>query len=142
MGRGAPPPRESRMITHLSIQGLAIIDSLSIEFTPGFNVITGETGAGKSILIRGLNYLMGAKASADAVRKGYESAIVTGEFVVPQGHPALEVMERIGIGVDYTDAGAAILIRRQISSKGRSQSWVNDTPVTSQPLRELGASLV
>lgn len=130
------------MIHRLSIQGLAIIDSLSIEFSPGFNVITGETGAGKSILIKGLNFLMGGKASADAVRKGSSVATVTGEFVVPEGHPALEVMGMLGIPSEETENGVSIILRRQLTDKGRSQSWVNDVVVTSQPLKELGATLV
>lgn len=130
------------MITHLSIQGLAIIDSLTIDFTSGFNVITGETGAGKSILIRGLNFLMGAKASTEAVRQGYEQATVIGEFQVPAAHPALPLLGKLGIPVDAETGAAAILVRRQISAKGRSQSWINDVPVTTQPLRELGATLV
>jgi DNA repair protein RecN (Recombination protein N) len=120
---------------------LAIIDSLAIEFSPGFNVITGETGAGKSILIRALHFLMGAKAGADAVRQGSPSATVTGEFSVPRGHAALAVLESLGIPRDDADE-VAILVRRQLTAKGRSQAWVNDTAVTSPSLRELGMTLV
>lgn len=130
------------MISRLSIQGLAIIDSLSIDFSSGFNVITGETGAGKSILIRGLNYLLGAKASADAVRQGCEQASIAGEFVVPKGHPALQILTGLGIDAEAAEDGYSILVRRQITAKGRSQSWVNDVVVTSTPLKELGGSLV
>jgi len=130
------------MINHLTIQGLAIIDSLSIEFSPGFNVITGETGAGKSILIRALNLLMGGKASPDIVRKGSDCATITGEFQVPPNHPALIVMGNLGIPVEESKEGSSLLIRRQVTSKGRSQIWVNDTLVTSHSLRELGTTLV
>ncbi len=130
------------MITRLEIQGLAIIDRLSIEFSPGFNVITGETGAGKSILIKGINLLMGAKAAPDQVRKGCDAATITGEFWVPSNHKALLAMEKLGITPDREESGTAILLRRQIGQKSRSQCWVNDTPVTSQALRELGVTLI
>jgi DNA repair protein RecN (Recombination protein N) len=130
------------MLTSLSIKGLAIIDSLSISFSPGFNVITGETGAGKSILIRALNLLMGAKANADTIRKGSESAMITGEFLVNRNHPVLIALENLGIPLEESDEGVPIVIRRQITTKGRSQSWVNDIVLTSHPLREIGTSLI
>lgn len=130
------------MLTRLSIQGLAIIDRLSIEFSPGFNVITGETGAGKSILIRALNYLMGARASADVIRQGATEAIITGEFVVPKRHPVVAALEEIGIPREETDGGCPVIVRRLISPKGRSQSWINDVSVTSGPLKSLGLELV
>lgn len=129
------------MITHLSIQGLAIIDTLQIDFASGFNVITGETGAGKSILIRALNFLTGGKASADAVRSGWEAATVSGEFVVPREHRVLKVLEQFGISVEK-GASIGLLLRRQLHAKGRSQAWVNDTPVTLPSLRAIGSTLV
>ena len=85
---------------------------------------------------------MGAKASTDAVRKGSPQATLTGEFRVPKGHAALVTLENLGIPFEDTERGISILIRRQITEKGRSQSWVNDVVVTSQPLRELGATLI
>jgi len=121
---------------------LAIIDSLTIDFSPGFNVITGETGAGKSILIKGLHFLMGGKAAADTVRKGSTQALVVGEFTVPEGHPALDVLDGLGIPTEETEGGFSIVIRRLLTAKGRSQSWVNDIPLTSGPLREVGSLLV
>ncbi len=130
------------MLTHLSIQGLAIIDSLSIDLSSGFNVLTGETGAGKSILIKALNYLMGAKASPDAVRQGSSSAMITGEFHVPLGHASLITLENLGIPFEEDFNGVTIVLRRQITDKGRSNSWVNDVVITNQPLKELGTKLV
>lgn len=85
---------------------------------------------------------MGAKANADALRKGFSSANVVGEFVVPEGHPALEILGRLEIPSEQTKEGFVILLRRQMNDKGRSQSWVNDVVVTSQSLKELGATLV
>jgi DNA repair protein RecN (Recombination protein N) len=129
------------MITHLQIEGLAIIESLSIDFSAGFNVITGETGAGKSILIRALNFLTGGKANADTVRQGCSAASVTGQFWVPKGHRALAVLDALAIAFEDNDGGD-ILVRRQLTNKGRSQAWINDVPVTSLSLRQLGLTLV
>ena len=129
------------MITHLSIQGLAIIDTLQIDFASGFNVITGETGAGKSILIRALNFLTGGKAAADSVRSGWDAATVAGEFVVPREHRVLAVLEEIGIPLENSGS-VQLLLRRQLHAKGRSQAWVNDTPVTLPSLRRVGSTLV
>jgi DNA repair protein RecN (Recombination protein N) len=130
------------MLTHLNIQGLAIIDSLAIEFSPGFNVITGETGAGKSILIKALGLLLGAKASTETVRRGRDAASVSGLFEAPLGHPAGEILRRYGVTVETEDAGFPILVRRMVNSKGRSFAWVNDVPVTVAVLRELAGSLI
>lgn len=130
------------MITKLEISGLAIIDSLSIDFSSGFNVITGETGAGKSILIRALNFLTGAKASKEQVRQGVEVAKVLGEFLIPRDHVARQALEQFGIPFEEEGEDIALLIRRNLNANGRAQSWINDTLVTSQVLREVGGSLV
>lgn len=130
------------MITQLNIKGLAIIENLAIDFSPGFNVITGETGAGKSILILALHFLTGAKVSADVVRTGAEQATVAGEFLVHEDHPALVALEKLGIASERDGEDAIILIRRQLSAKGRSQAWINDTAVSSQALKEIGHGLV
>ncbi len=130
------------MITRLQIEGMAIIESLSISFSPGFNVITGETGAGKSILIKALNFLMGGKAGPDTVRKGFSAATVSGEFSVPKGHAALSLLEDLGIAAETADGRTEILLRRQLTDKGRAQGWVNDISVTQPTLRALGESLL
>lgn len=130
------------MICRLHIQGMAIIDSLSIDFSSGFNVITGETGAGKSILIRALSFLLGQKASSDVVRQGYEHATVSGEFFLPFDHEALGFLSVTGIPFEKDDKGANVNVRRQVSSKGRSNAWINDIAVTGQVLKELGLHLV
>lgn len=130
------------MLSHLSIQGLAIIESLSIDFHSGFNVITGETGAGKSILIKALNAVMGGKLATDAIRQGWDQATIAARFVVPTDHPSLLILSNLGIPADDQKDGAHILIRRQVTMKGRSQSWINDTPITAHPLREVGTTLL
>jgi DNA repair protein RecN (Recombination protein N) len=130
------------MITQLSIKGLAIIEQLEIEFSSGFNVITGETGAGKSILIMALHFLTGAKVSCDVVRSGAEFATVSGQFLVENNHPAVLALQNLGIPAEKEGEDVVILIRRQLSAKGRSQAWINDVAVSSPTLKELGAGLV
>ena len=130
------------MLTRLNIQGLAIIDSLEIEFSHGFNVITGETGAGKSILIKALGLLLGTKASVETVRRGRESATVAGLFEAPPEHRCMAVLERYGIPIIQGSGRFEILVRRLVSSKGRSQAWINDCPVTITVLKDLANSLI
>lgn len=130
------------MLTHLSIQGLAIIESLNIEFANGFNVITGETGAGKSILIKALSLLLGSKASPDSVRKGFDHATVSGRFVLKAHHPALKLLESWGVGLEEDLNGFGVIIRRQVSVKGRSGAWLNDVPVTTTSLKEMAETLI
>lgn len=129
------------MISTLRIQGLAIIDSLSIEFDDGFNVITGETGAGKSILIRALHFLTGGRAGTDSVRQGHPQATVSGTFHVPANHPATLKLDLLGL--DYERGPIVpIVLRRQVSIKGRSQAWINDAAVSTAALREVGVRLI
>ncbi len=134
------------MLTRLDIRGLAVIDTLGIEFDTGLNVITGETGAGKSILIKALGLLLGAKASPEAVRTGVDRASVAGTFEIPVGHPSIAVLERYGIPVEE-EGPSELLIRRTVAGGDRkgsrgSKGWVNDVPVTVSVLREIGASLI
>lgn len=130
------------MLTHLSIQGLAIIERLDIDFTTGFNVITGETGAGKSILIKALSLLLGGKASQDCVRRGSEQATVAGKFLIRPGHPAMALLSSWGVKSEFASDHAAVMIRRSISSKGRSSAWVNELPVTTGSLKDLASTLI
>lgn len=130
------------MLTQLTIQGLAIIDALAIDFSHGFNVITGETGAGKSILIKALGLLLGSKASAETVRRGRDTATVTGLFEAPAGHRSVEVLERYEIPCEQQDDRFDIIIRRSVTNKGRSLAWINDVPVTAQVLKDLAATLI
>jgi DNA repair protein RecN (Recombination protein N) len=126
------------VLTKLEVSNLAIIEKLSIDFSRGFNVITGETGAGKSILIKALQLILGGKAASGVVRKEAKLASVTACFEVAEGHLAYGVLESLGIAVESSE----ILIRRTITAKGRSQAWVNDTLVTATALKKLGATLV
>jgi DNA repair protein RecN (Recombination protein N) len=111
------------MLRFISIRNLAVIDRLEVEFEPGLNVLTGETGAGKSILVGAVGLLVGGRASADLVRTGEEQATVEAVFEDP--------------------AGAELMIRRDVSvQSGRSRAFLNGSLVTSAALRELAADLV
>ncbi len=130
------------MLAQLNIKGLAIIDELSIDFTQKFNVITGETGAGKSILIKALNLLLGAKAGGDVVRTGNQQASVSGRFIVPPSHPVIAILDELGVELEEDRGQLAIIIRRTVSSKGRSLAWINDIPVTLTSLKEVAIALI
>ncbi len=110
------------MLRFLSIRHLAVIDRLELEFEPGLNVLTGETGAGKSILVGAVGLLVGGRASADLVRTGEETAAVEAIFETP--------------------AGAELIVRREISAQGRSRAMVDGALTTSGALRDLCGGLV
>ncbi len=129
------------MITQLTIRGLAIIEELHIDFSPRLNVITGETGAGKSILIKALHLLLGAKADAEVIRNGFDKAYVSARFLLPRSHPAAEYLDEHGLWHDDQDL-TEIILRREINSKNRSQAWMNDQAITQSTLRELGQTLI
>ncbi len=128
------------MLRVLRIQDLAVVQSLEISFHEGFNAITGETGAGKSILIKALSLVMGGKASPQTIRKGAKGARLEAVFWPSCQHRALEILERLGIPYDHDEP--QILLRRTILATGRSQSWINDVAVTSASLREVGEHLL
>lgn len=126
------------MLTHLSIRNVAIIESVTCTLAPGFNVLTGETGAGKSIVVGALGLLLGARASAEDVRTGSEKAMVEGTFEVPVDHPVLALLDARGLSADE----GQVVLRREVAISGRSRAWVNGTAVTTAVLAEIGALLV
>jgi DNA repair protein RecN (Recombination protein N) len=124
------------MLTHLRIANYAIIDEVEVELGPGFTVMTGETGAGKSILVDALGLALGDRADASAVRHGSKRAEISAVFEIPDGHPALAWLDERGLDDELC------CLRRLIGAEGRSRAFVNNQPVTLQDLRELGAMLV
>ena len=110
------------MLRFLGVRHLAVIDALEVEFEPGLNVVTGETGAGKSMLVEAIDLLLGGRASADLVRTGEELATVQAIFERPDGRE--------------------VIVRREISAQGRSRAFIDDALATSTALRDLGAALV
>lgn len=110
------------MLRFLAIRNLAVIDALEVEFAPGLNVLTGETGAGKSMLVEAVGLLIGGRASGDLVRTGEDTASIQAVFETPDGRE--------------------LLVRREISSQGRSRAFVDDTLATTTTLREQCGGLV
>src|ERR1051326_5058115 len=110
------------MIRFLSVSNLAVIDRLEVEFAPGLTVLTGETGAGKSILVGAVGLLGGGRASADLVRTGEETAAVQAVFEKPDG--------------------GELIVRREVSAQGRSRAFVDGALVTTTTLRDAAGSLV
>lgn len=128
------------MLNHITIKNLAVVDSLSLEFNSGLTVLTGETGAGKSILIDALGLVLGDRAEAAAVRFGAERADVVAEFELHD--PAIEQWLKDNELDDDQNDQKDCLIRRTINAKGRSRGYINGQPVPLQTLRELGEKLV
>lgn len=126
------------MLRHLSIRHIVLIDALDLSFDDGLCVLTGETGAGKSILLDALGLALGARANAALVQVGAEEARVTATLEPPAGHGAFRLAAEHGI---ETEDGVLIL-RRTLRADGKSRAFVNDQPVTAAFLRSLGDGLV
>ncbi len=121
------------MLKELRIKNLAIIDDLHVRFDKGLNVITGETGAGKSILVDSLGLVLGSRAQSDLVRSGEKEAVIQAYFDVDTTHQFPD------IGAEISDE---LIIRRSISASGKSRAYINDTMVGLQSLAEIGRALV
>ena len=127
------------MLTGLSIRDVVLIETLDLEFGPGLGVLTGETGAGKSILLDALGLALGARADSGLVRAGQAQASVSVTFDLPVGHSALAQLADNGLGAE---PGEPLVIRRTVKADGGSRAFVNDQAVSAATLRELGAQLV
>src|SRR5438477_423381 len=126
------------MLLGLNIRDIVLIDRLDLALRPGLCVLTGETGAGKSILLDALGLALGKRAESGLVRTGAQQATVSAEFSVGRKHPAHAILGEAGLAGD----GEAIVLRRLVGSDGRSRAFVNDEPASVGLLRELGESLV
>ena len=124
------------MLRELKIENLAIIDELDIEFDKGFIVLTGETGAGKSIILSGINLLIGEKASIDMIRDGEENLVAQGVFDVEEEQK--KKLEAMGIDTD----GDEIIIRRSYSRSGKARAFVNNVRISLTDLKEIASTLV
>ena len=125
------------MLRFLQIRDYAIVDTLDLDLTSGFTCITGETGAGKSILVGALGLLSGERADTSAIRDGCERAELSAEFFLAADDAALAWLQAAEL-----DDEQSCLVRRVISSNGRSRAWINGTVVSLQQLAELGELLV
>ena len=126
------------MLNYITIKNLAVVDSLDLELNSGLSVLTGETGAGKSILIDALGLVLGDRADASAIRYGAERADIVAEFNLLEPH----IEQWLQDNELDNEGESECLIRRTISAKGRSRGFINGQPISLQLLRELGEKLV
>ena len=125
------------MLVSLEIRDVLIIDRLNLDLGPGLNVLTGETGAGKSILLDALGFVLGWRGRAELVRQGASQGEVTAVFDLPPGHAARAVLAEAGI-----DAEAELILRRVNYADGRKTAWINDRRTSGEVLRDLSDHLV
>src|SRR5689334_15554605 len=125
------------MLTELRIKNFAIIESLTLPLERGFNVLTGETGAGKSIIVGALGLLLGERASADVIRTGAEKASVEGVFDVSDRPEIRAALDEHGIDVEE----GTVVLKREVAT-GRARAWINGTTVNAGLLAEVGRLLV
>lgn len=125
------------MLRALEIRDMLIIERLELEFQPGLNVLTGETGAGKSILLDSLGFVLGWRGRAELVRAGADQGEVVAEFELPEGHEAFAVLQDAGL-----PASDELILRRVNTKDGRKTGWVNDRRVSGEVLRRLSETLV
>src|SRR5438046_194588 len=124
------------MLRQLAIHNVVLVERLELEFEPGLGVLTGETGAGKSILLDALGLALGARADSGLVRAGQDAASVSAEIELPPGHPAAALLDEQGIAID---AAEPLIVRRTLKSDGGSRAFVAGASVPAGLLRELGA---
>ena len=124
------------MLTELRIRNFAIIDALTLPLAAGFNVLTGETGAGKSIIVGALGLLLGERANADVIRTGAERATVEGEFDVADRPEIRALLDERGIDVDES----TVVLKREVAA-GRARAWINGTTVNAGFLADIGRQL-
>ncbi|MEM9878711.1 MAG: DNA repair protein RecN [Pseudomonadota bacterium] len=125
------------MLTCLAIENIVLIRSLRLQFGAGLNVLTGETGAGKSILLDSLGLALGARADAGLLRAGTDRGSVTAEFDLPRDHAVFQTLDEAGITTD-----GDLIVRRQLKADGVSRAFCNDAPISAGLLRQLGMQLV
>ena len=125
------------MLRGLEVNNMLIIDQLSLSFEPGLNVLTGETGAGKSILLDALGFVLGWRGRADLVRSGAAQGQVVAWFDLPDDHPAREILAEAGLPVEDE-----LILRRINTADGRKTAWVNDRRCSGEVLRQLSDTLL
>ncbi|MEE8662766.1 MAG: DNA repair protein RecN [Acetobacter sp.] len=127
------------MLTFLSIQDVVLIERLDLTFHQGFTALTGETGAGKSILLDSLGLVLGSRANAGFIRASAEEARISAGFELPETHPVFQLFQEYAVSAE---PGETVILRRTISRDGRSRAWINDQPASLSLLRQVGGLLV
>jgi DNA repair protein RecN (Recombination protein N) len=126
------------MLRELRIKNFAIIESVALPLAPGFNVLSGETGAGKSIIVGALGLLLGERGSADLIRTGTTRASVEGVFDAADGSDVATLLDDRGIDVE----DGLVVLRRELTAGGKGRAWINDAAVSTAVLAEAGRLLV
>ncbi|PYO86144.1 MAG: DNA repair protein RecN [Gemmatimonadetes bacterium] len=139
VGRPLRPGAEV-VLTELRVRDLAVIADVTLPLQPGFNVLTGETGAGKSMLVDALALLLGERASSDVVRPGATKAVVEGVFELTPAALDRLLPSLTALGVEGSDG--VLVVKREVHGEGKSRAWVNGSPTTVGVLAQLGALLV
>jgi DNA repair protein RecN (Recombination protein N) len=127
------------MLRQLAIHNIVLVERLELEFEPGLGVLTGETGAGKSILLDALGLALGARADTALVRAGQDAASVSAEIELPRGHPVIALLDEQGIAIEPSEA---LIVRRTLKSDGGSRAFAGGASVPAGLLRDLGALAV
>jgi DNA repair protein RecN (Recombination protein N) len=130
------------MLARLSIRDIVLIERLDIEFSRGLAVLTGETGAGKSILLDAFALALGGRGDADLVRHGAEQGQVTAVFDVPNGHPAAAILSDNGLDDNCVEGSCEMILRRVQLADGRTRAFINDQAISVQTLKAVGTALV
>lgn len=125
------------MLVELAVENLAVVERLRLRLHPGFNVLTGETGSGKSLVVGALSLLFGGRASADMIRTGEERAVVSGIFEMPPDRQLRALLEEAGIRAEDGE----LLLEREVTASGKSRAWAGSRPVTAAFLRDLAPFL-
>lgn len=125
------------MLTQLYIKNFTLIDELNVDFHPGFSVITGETGAGKSIILGALGLLLGNRADVKTIKEGTQRCIVEGHFDITR-----YALEQFFFENDIDFVGEDCILRREVNSNGKSRAFINDTPIGLNLMKELGEQLI
>jgi DNA repair protein RecN (Recombination protein N) len=125
------------MLVELAVENLAVVERLRLRLHPGFNVLTGETGSGKSLVVGALSLLFGGRASPDMIRTGEQRALVSGIFELPSDPRLRTLLEQAGISAEDGE----LLLEREITASGKSRAWAGSRPVTVAFLRELAPFL-
>src|SRR3981189_3235506 len=130
------------MLARLSIRDIVLIERLDIEFARGLAVLTGETGAGKSILLDAFALALGGRGDSNLVRHGVEQGQVTAVFDVPKGHPASVILSDNGLDDTSSEESREMILRRVQLADGRTRAFVNDQSISVQTLKAVGSALV
>lgn len=130
------------MLSQLRVKNYALIEEITMDFSPALNIITGETGTGKSILVGALSLVLGDRVDPDIVRAGGDRCIVEALFELPTDHPVVPELEALGVEFEESDPVRCLILRREVSALGKTQCRINDAATTLRTLKAVGDLLV